>query len=294
VRGIVITGGRGQLGADLARALQAHAPIVLGHAELDVTDSAAVASRIAALAPAVVVNTAAYNQVDRAEDEPALAWQANALAPRALAAACDAAEALLVHFSTDYVFGASRATPWLEDDTPTPTSVYAVTKLAGEHFARRARKHLVIRTSGLYGLYGAGGKGTNFVETMLRIAAAGKPLRVVDDQILAPTATRDLSALVAVLLDRWFADPRPELLGLHHATNAGSCNWYEFAREIFRQSGLAPNLTPTSTLDYGARAPRPSYSVLANASLQRAGLPPMRPWQDALAAYLAERRKLAR
>ncbi len=286
---IVITGGRGQLGADLALALRAHEPIVLDRAALDVTDASAVAATIAELAPGVVVNATAYNKVDLAEDEPDLAWQANALAPRALAAASDAAGALFVHFSTDYVFGAPGTVPWREDDAPSPTSVYAVTKLAGEHFARRARAHVVIRTCGLYGLHGAGGKGTNFVETMLRVAASGKPLRVVDDQVLAPTATRDLAALVAMLLERWKSEPRAELLGLHHATNAGACSWFEFAREIFRQAGLSPDLQPTSTQDYGARAARPSYSVLANAGLQRAGLPALRPWQDALAAYLKER-----
>ncbi|MGH7804514.1 MAG: dTDP-4-dehydrorhamnose reductase [Candidatus Binatia bacterium] len=286
---IVITGGRGHLGADLALALRKHEPIVLDHAALDVSDPTAVAARISELAPAVVVNTAAYNKVDLAEDEPDLAWQTNALAPRSLAAACDAANALFVHFSTDYVFGAPGTVPWREDDAPTPTSVYATTKLAGEHFARRARSHVVIRTCGLYGLHGAGGKGTNFVETMLRVGASGKPLRVVDDQVLAPTATRDLAALVAMLLERWRAEPRPELLGIHHATNAGATSWFEFAREIFHQAGLAPDLQPTSTQDYGARAARPSYSVLANTSLQRAGLPAMRPWQEALAAYLAER-----
>ena len=291
---IVITGGRGQLGADLERALHAHAPVVLDRAALDVTHADAVASRIAELAPTVVLNTAAYNKVDVAEDEPDAAWRTNALAPRALAAACDAVGALLVHFSTDYVFGAPGRTPWHEDDAPSPTSVYAVTKLAGEHFARRAERHVVIRTCGLYGLHGAGGKGTNFVETMLRLGGGGKPIRVVDDQILAPTATRDLAALVAAIVERWRADPRPELLGLLHATNGGACSWFEFAKEIFRQAGLSPDLQPTSTADYGARAARPSYSVLANERLQRIGLPPLRPWQDALAAYLAERKALGR
>jgi dTDP-4-dehydrorhamnose reductase len=294
VGGIVITGGRGQLGRDLERALHAHGPVVLDRAALDVTEAGATASRIAELAPSVVLNTAAYNKVDLAEDEPEAAWRANALAPRALAAACDAAGSLLVHFSTDYVFGAPGRTPWHEDDPPTPTSVYAVTKLAGEHFARRAERHVIIRTCGLYGLHGAGGKGTNFVETMLRLGEAGKPLRVVDDQILTPTATRDLAALVAALVERWRADPRPELLGLLHATNAGACSWFAFAKEIFLQAGLSPDLQPTSTADYGARAARPSYSVLANERLQRIGLPPLRPWQDALAAYLAERKALGR
>jgi dTDP-4-dehydrorhamnose reductase len=289
VRGIVITGGRGQLGADLARALADRTPIVLDRGALDVTDPAAVAERIAALAPAVVLNTAAYNKVDLAEDEPDAAWRTNALAVRSLAAACDAAEALLVHFSTDYVFGLAAATPWREEDPPCPTSVYAVTKLAGEHFARRTRRHAVIRTCGLYGLRGAGGKGTNFVETMLRLGAAEKPIRVVGDQVLAPTATRDLAALVAALVERWLGDPRPELLGVYHATNAGSCSWFEFAAEIFRRSGLRPDLAPISTADYGAKAPRPPYSVLANDHVARVGLAPLRPWQEALAAYLAER-----
>ena len=288
---ITILGARGQLGAELSRLLASENPALLDRATLDVTDETAVSQRIRELRPSIVVNATAYNKVDLAEDDPNAAWRVNALAPRSLARACDAAGALLVHFSTDYVFGAPpvERAPRSESDAPSPVGVYAVTKLAGEHFALAARRSIVIRTCGLYGLLGAGGKGTNFVETILRVAESGDPLRVVDDQILSPTSAADLAATVVALLSRWRADPRPDLLGLYHATNAGACSWFEFARAILQEAGVETSLVPISTADYGARAPRPAYSVLAGGHLERIGLPPLRPWRSALVDYLTER-----
>lgn len=289
---ITIVGARGQLGAELARRLAADEPVLLDRSGLDVGDEGAVVETIREIHPSIVLNAAADNKVDRAEDDPNGAWRANALGPRNLARACDEAGALLVHFSTDYVFGVPppERRPLAERDRPAPVGVYAVTKLAGEHFALAARRSIVIRTCGLYGLHGSGGKGTNFVETILRVASSGKPLRVVDDQVLSPTSVADLASTVVALLSRWRADPRPELLGLYHATNAGACSWFEFARAILQESGIDSPLEPISSADYGARAPRPPYSVLAGEHLERIGLPPLRPWRAALVDYLAERR----
>lgn len=288
---IVIVGARGQLGADLSRALSTEEVVGLDRADLDVGDAAAVRSRMAALRPSIVLNAAAYNQVDLAEDEPESAWRVNALGPRHLATACDDAGALLVHFSTDYVFAAppTERRPRRESDVPSPAGVYAITKLAGEHFALAAKQAMVVRTCGLYGLHGAGGKGTNFVETMLRLANEGKAIRVVDDQILAPTASADLAATVVALLSRWRAGARPGLLGLYHATNEGACSWYGFARAIFQEADVEADLRPISTAAYGARAPRPAYSVLAGEHLERVGLPALRSWREALVDYLAAR-----
>lgn len=287
---ILITAARGQLGQDLSRALASKAPVALDRDRLDVADPAAVARALADVRPDVVLNTAAYNHVDRAEDEPAEAFRANALGPYALARACEAVGALLVHFSTDYVFGTSAPTPRLEHDAPSPRGVYGVSKLAGEQLVRAAAsRHMVIRTSGLYGLHGRGGKGANFVETMLALAAERKKIRVVSDQVLAPTFSEDLARKVAELLERWGRDRAPSLLGLYHVTSLGSCSWFEFAAEIFRRRGITAELEPVSTAEYGARAPRPAFSVLAHGHLERLGLDSMRHWSDALAAYLEKR-----
>src|SRR5207245_2771295 len=165
----------------------------------------------------------------------------------------------LVHYSTDYVFGldGSRATPLTEDDSPGPVSVYGLSKLAGEYLVRSiCPKHFVIRTCGLYGVWGSGGKGGNFVETMLRVAGQGKPLRVVADQVCTPTYTVDLAEATAALLPTG-------RYGLYHLTSGGSCSWYEFARAIFELSGVRADLSPITSAEYKAAARRPGYSVLA-------------------------------
>ncbi len=284
---IVVIGARGQLGADLGSTLASRNPLCLDRAGLDISNPLAVEKQVRELRPDVVLNAAAYNQVDLAEDDPDTAFRVNALAPLALARACCAANALLVHFSTDYVFGGESTTPYREEDAPCPRSVYAASKLAGEFLVRSAAPlHLVIRTSGLFGLHGRGGKGGNFVETMLRLGAAKKTIRVVNDQVVSPTSTADLARKVSAILDRWEKSRSPDLLGLYHITNAGNCTWFQFASEIFQKSGIEARLEAVSSTEYGARAQRPAYSVLARGHLQRLGLDDMRDWREALADYL--------
>jgi dTDP-4-dehydrorhamnose reductase len=177
------------------------------------------------------------------------------------------------------VFGldASRHTPYAEDAAPGPLSVYGLSKLTGEYLVRSlCPRYLVIRTCGLYGVHGQGGKGGNFVETMLRLAEQGKPVRVVDDQTCTPSFTADVAAATVALLSA----ARP---GVYHATNAGSCTWFEFAKAIFEIARKQADLSPISSRDYGARARRPTYSVLASSNLS------LRTWREALAAYLEER-----
>src|SRR5262249_37139911 len=184
----------------------------------------------------------------------------NAMGVRTLAAACGNLGGTLVHFSTDYVFGlgANRTEPWKETDAPGPVSVYGLTKLAGEFFVRSiCPKHFVIRTCGLYGAWGVGGKGGNFVETMLRLQKEGKPLRVVSDQFCTPTYTVDLAEAVANLTTT-------DKFGLYHLTNSGSCSWHEFASTIFFLQELAVQVAPITSAEYGAQAQRPAYSVLDN------------------------------
>jgi dTDP-4-dehydrorhamnose reductase len=280
----VVLGANGQLGRDLVPRLPGDV-VGLARDRADLTRPETLRAALDEARPDVVVNCAAYNFVDRAEAEPEAAFAVNAWALRGLARLCAERGLLLVHYSTDFVFGldAQRRTPWTEADAPGPVSVYGLSKLAGEYLVRAlCPRHLVLRTCGLYGLHGSGGKGGNFVETMLRVAAQGKPLRVVDDQVCSPTATVDLAEATVRLLE---AD-QP---GLYHVTNGGGCSWHQFARAVFAEAGVKADLTPISSAEFGAAARRPAYSVLAPAALTALGLPPPRPWPEALAAYLRAR-----
>lgn len=282
---VVLIGAAGQLGGDLVRTFDLDGELVpLMRGDLDLLDAARLPARLAELCPTHVVNTAAYNFVDRAEDERAAAFALNADAVGALAAACQRLGATLVHFSTDYVFDGRRATPYLESDTPNPLSVYAESKLLGERLAlERCERAHVFRVCGLFGVARRAGTGrTNFVETMLGLASAGRPIRVVADQVLGPSYTLDLARKVWRVLPR-LAHP------IYHLTNAGETSWYGFARRLFELAGLAPALTPVTAREFGARARRPAYSVLGHASLRALGEDDLRPWEPALAAYVAER-----
>ncbi len=284
---VAIFGAAGQLGRDLVPRMAAldEDVIALTRTDGDFTQPLSIRTFLATQRPRWVINCAAYNFVDRAETEPEAAFAVNAVAVQVLAEACRAMGTKLVHFSTDYVFGRdeSRQTPYREDDPPGPVNVYGQSKWRGEQAVLAASVgHLVIRTCGLYGVWGSGGKGRNFVETMLRLAAAGQPLRVVNDQRCSPSYTVDVAETTVELLRR-------DAEGVFHVTNTGDCTWYEFAVEIFRQAGLEPELTPITSRDYGATARRPAYSVLSTQKLTSIGLPSPRPWPKALAAYLKER-----
>jgi dTDP-4-dehydrorhamnose reductase len=279
-----ILGAGGQLGREFVQRLGADAA-ALTRAEADLTDLERLRNTLDAVAPEVVINCAAYNFVDRAEKESAAAFAVNAWGVRELASLCAARGWTLVHFSTDYVFGldADRAEPFAETDPPGPVGIYGLSKLTGEYLIRATcPRHFVIRTCGLYGLWGSGGKGGNFVETMLRLAGEGKPIRVVADQVCTPTAASDLADAVLRLLAL-------EVPGVYHLTNAGACSWHEFASAIFEFEGLTPDLTRTTSMAFGSTARRPAYSVLANRATERLGLPPLRPWRVALADYLRAR-----
>lgn len=280
---ILITGANGQLAFDLKRTLVDHEIHAQPRSELDICDSAQLTAAMRSIKPDAVINTAAFHRVDDCETQPEPAFAANALAVRYLAQLCGEANARFIHFSTDYVFGGQKErTPLTEEDLPAPLSVYGTSKLAGEYLALQTwQRTAVIRTCGLYGVAGASGKGGNFAQTMLRLARAGTPLRVVDDQECTPTSTKDLAETVA-----WLA--AQEISGLVHVTNAGSCTWYEFAKAIFDLTGVAADLTPTTSQDYVTPATRPPYSVLANARLAALNRDSVRPWREALADYLHE------
>jgi dTDP-4-dehydrorhamnose reductase len=282
-----ILGAQGQLGQELCRHLvgDIHA---LPRAQADLTEPTPLRHALVDIEPDVVINCAAYNFVDRAEQEPQAALAVNALGVRDLAAVCADLGCILVHFSTDHVFGldTGRQTPYQESDLPGPVSTYGVSKLAGEYFARSWRRHFVIRTCGLYGLWGRGGKGANFVEKILAKAQRGESLRVVADQRCTPTSTADLARAVAGLV-------ATQRFGLYHLTNAGSCTWFEFARAIVELSGLSTPVQPVSSDEFPSAARRPGYSVLATATLPDLTVPPLGSWRDALTAYLHARQGAA-
>jgi len=282
----LLIGANGQLGSDLRQAFSDCDLVPLTHAELELTDRTQVWDMLHKYGPHLILNTAAYHRVDECEDQPERAFVVNAIAVRDLAIAAREVGAVLVHFSTDYVFDGRRRHPYREVDRPGPLSVYATSKLAGEYFIQAALdRYFLIRTCGLYGLAGSRSKAGNFVETMLRLAADGREIQVVGDQIVTPTSAKELAHKVRQLVET-------DAYGLYHITNNGECSWYQFAQAILELSGVRPHLTETTSVAYGARAARPAYSVLDNASLRSLGLDDLREWRDALADYLTERKRL--
>jgi dTDP-4-dehydrorhamnose reductase len=279
----VVVGATGQLGSDLVRTFDRPGELIpLGSRDLDVLDAARVRSTLADLRPTVVINATAYNFVDRAEEERSRAFALNAEAVGSLAATCHALGGVFVHFSTDYVFDGHKRTPYVETDAPAPLSAYGESKLAGERLAlERCERTVIFRVSGLFGIAGTSGKG-NFVETMLRLAREGKPLRVVADQVLGPSYTLDLARKV------WAVLPKATH-SLYHLTSGGQTSWYDFARRALELAGVTADITPVTAAEFGARARRPAYSVLGHAHLAALGEDNLRPWDSALAAYIAER-----
>lgn len=274
----LVLGAGGQLGSDLVAVLRQVGQEVDGRvrSEVDITDPDAVAAAVRDSAPDVVVNAAAFTAVDRAETEEAAAWAVNGRGPELIAEQVAARPTTtLIHISTDYVFAGDATAPYAEDAPTHPATAYGRTKLVGEQAVRRILpdRGFVLRTAWLYGDH-----GPNFVTTMLRLAAQGDPVSVVTDQIGQPTWSRDLAGQIQELVAA--AGPA----GIYHATNAGSCSWYELARRTFTLAGSDPDrVLPTTTAAFPRPAPRPAYSVLAHDGWIRAGIAPMRRWQDALA-----------
>jgi dTDP-4-dehydrorhamnose reductase len=281
----VIFGGGGQLGVELCREFERRNWLVKRferHA-LDVTDAARVEAAIAQSDAQVVLNAAAYNQVDIAEKEPLAAYQANALAVRNLALACRQTGAQLVHYSTDYVFDGAKGSPYLETDTPHPLGAYAVSKLAGELYAQAYLSDaLIIRTSGVFGPGGMFTPRGNFPELMLRLAKANSPIRVVADHVASPTYAPAIASRTADMVER-------RIRGLFHMGGGQPISWYDYAKLIFELSGLSPSLEPTDEREYRTAARRPKFSALSNAKLEAAGIAPMPPLREAVAEYFAAR-----
>ena len=281
---VMVIGANGQLGSDLITVLrESHKEVVgLSHQEIEVLDKESIAQNLNIYRPDIVINTAAYHKVDVVESNPVGAFAVNAIAPACIAAECAQRDIAVMFLSTDYIFGADRerSTAYLETDVPGPINVYGTSKLAGEMMVRyTCPKHYIVRTSGLYGLRGASGKGGNFVETMLKLAREGKAVRVVNDQRLTPTYTVDLAHSINDLIERGN-------YGLYHVTNEGDCSWYEFALKIFELSNLKPDIKPVQSSEFKTAAARPGYSVLSKQRLLSTGGATMRHWREALSDYL--------
>ncbi|MBL8237117.1 MAG: dTDP-4-dehydrorhamnose reductase [Bryobacterales bacterium] len=285
LKNVVVFGAAGQLGVELVRVLENRGYRVhpFNRASVDITNLPLLEQTLGPLDPSAVVNAAAYNQVDVAEQEPQAAYAANALGVRNLALACRQLDTLLVHFSTDYVFDGKLGRPYVETDVPRPLGAYAVSKLAGELYAQAYLENpLIIRTSGVFGPGGLKTARGNFVELMLRLAKAGKPIRVVEDHVASPTYAPALASRTVDLIET------PHR-GVFHIGGGEAISWFAYARKIFEVAGLQPELHPTNEREYRTAARRPKYSALANTRLAETGVSPMPPLADALATYLNER-----
>lgn len=274
---VLVTGAGGQLGHDLMAAFADDDVAGLAHADLDVTDEAAVVAAVRDHAPDVVVHAAAYTKVDACESEADLAWRVNAAGAWWVARACALADAAMVYLSTDYVFDGRSGRPYTEFDPPNPESMYGRSKAAGEQLVRQTlAAHYIVRTSWVHGSHGG-----NFVKTMLRLARERGAVSVVDDQTGSPTFTFDL----APALRRLAVTGR---YGTYHLTNTGHCTWYEFARATFDHAGIEVDLSPTDTASFGSPAPRPAFSVLESRMAGFAGLDPLPHWQESLPRLLGQ------
>ncbi len=278
---ILITGAGGQLGSDLGERLRERSQVtVLGRSELEITDEVAVERAFSQLRPDVVFNCAAFHNVEVCEREVDRSFEVNARAVKSLAERSAECGARLVHLSTNYVFDGERDEPYSESDLPHPRSIYAISKLAGEHAALAyCPDALVVRSSGLYGLHGSASKGGNFVQRMLGRAREQGALRMVADQYLTPTYTGDLAGALIAAVDR-------DLKGLLHLTNSGSCSWHEFTLEIIRLAGMSTPVDAVETVRSAGGADRPLNGVLSCERATQAGVKALPSWRDALEAYM--------
>jgi dTDP-4-dehydrorhamnose reductase len=291
---ILLTGVNGQVGYELQQTLAPFGNVMsVDRSQLDLRDPDAIRRLVREVKPAVIVNPAAYTAVDQAESEPEFAFAVNAAAPRVLAEEADRCQALLLHYSTDYVFDGSKTSPYVETDETHPLGIYGESKLAGEKAIQAvSAPHIILRTSWVYGA-----RGRNFLQTVIRLAQERDELRIVVDQIGAPTSSRAIANATAVMLGDW----QEEKSGTYHLSCAGETSWFGFAQAILRfyeahraAQGWpqlkvnADALQSISTAEYPTPATRPAYSVLNNAKLQLAFQISMPMWSEALSAVMRE------
>ncbi len=277
---ILVLGAKGMLGRDLLPILSIrHEVIGKDIQDFDLTDRRRVQEEIVACPPGMVINLAAYTDVDGSESNRRLAFSVNGEGALHVALACDHCGCKMIHLSTDYVFDGTSKTPYREDFPPHPLNAYGESKLRGERYIQRIlENHLIIRTEWLYGKH-----GKNFVDTMLRLAGQQEELRVVDDQKGSPTFTRDLGTAIDRLVEE-------EIRGVIHVTNSGSCTWFDFARKILELKTIMPGkvrVIPISSSELSRPAKRPAYSILDCSRFEKTTGWPLRTWEEGLREYLA-------
>ena len=279
---IAVVGARGQIGAAVVHECAAsHDTTAFGRADLDVSDEAAVAAAMARVQPDVIVNAAAFTNVDAAEDHPIDALYGNAFGVRALPRAAQAHGATLVHYSTDFVFDGRASAPYTEADRPNPQSVYAASKLLGEWFACDAPCAFVLRVESLFGRAPGAGPEKGSVAGIRKTLLEGGSPKVFEDRTISPTFVMDAARATRQLLET--VAPA----GVYHCVNSGLCTWLEFAEELARQLGIEPRLVPVRMSDMRLKAARPQYCALSNDKLRSVGIE-MPAWQDALARYVRD------
>lgn len=282
---VLVFGANGQLGSDILRLWGSSDLRVTPatRADADVSDADAVAALLERHRPHAVINTTAFHNLPLCEQDPELCFRVNVIGGRNVARAAAAAGAAVIQLSTDYVFDGAKRSPYLEDDARRAVNLYGAAKIATEDVVRQANpEHLIARVSGLYGLAGSAGKGGNFVETMLRLAREGNPVRVVADQVTAPTNTAEIAEALLPLV-------REGARGVVHLAAAEGCSWFDFAAAIFDLAGLAPALEPVTTAERNDPIVRPMYSVLGSTRA-----PALRHWRAGLERYLREKHGISR
>lgn len=275
---VLVTGINGQLGHDVMGELKkrGHEAVGVDIEEMDITDAECVKRVMTQTAPEAVIHCSAYTAVDRAEEEVELCRQVNAEGTKNVAEVCAGLDCKLLYLSTDYIFSGEGERPWEPGDEPDPLNIYGLTKFEGEQEIKsRMDKYFIVRISWVFGV-----NGNNFIKTMLRLSRENGAVRVVDDQIGSPTYTYDLAVLLVDMIET-------EKYGEYHASNEGTCSWYEFAKEIFAAAGMNEvEVTPVSSEEFPAKAKRPKNSRMSKEKLVKNGFNKLPSWQDAVKRYV--------
>ena len=280
---VAVLGANGQLGSDLLQTLKGAKGIEvtpLTRSDVDVEDLSTLGERLSGMAFDYLINCTSYHKTDECEDYPEKTFRVNSVAVNEMAKACHRLGKVFVHFSTDYVFDGAKGTPYTEEDCTSALNVYGASKAAGEQLIRAAHdRYFMFRVSSLFGVAGSSGKGGNFVETMIRLAREGKPMKVVDDQIMSPTHTLEIARAVTRFIEEGI-----DAYGVYHCAGTGATSWYRFTVAIMERLGLRPELSPVRSSEFKVKAKRPAYSVLDHTKLDRVYKMPR--WEESLDEYL--------
>ncbi len=277
---VLVTGVKGQLGYDVVKELEkrGHQPIGVDRDEMDLMDNDAIRTVIMDLKPEAIIHCAAYTAVDKAEEEVEVCYQINAEAVKVIAECAKELDVKMIYISTDYVFDGTKEGEYVETDIPNPINVYGESKLKGEQYVQGLlEKYYIVRISWVSWVFGV--NGNNFIKTMRRLGSERDELNIIHDQVGSPTYTADLAPLLVDMIET-------DKYGIYHATNEETCSWYEFANEIFKQSGIEVKTNPITTDQYPTAAKRPMNSRMSKAKLKANGFNLLPTWQEALAHYL--------